>query len=195
MIVRPSRQKVWGESVRAIAIGMLLVVAGCNPIEVQSSLAKPAVLGRPYVAGAGDTVMDIKQTQSLPNEFGQADLLGRTRDSGRVIVRFVRLEGDQALFVRQDIVIQSNETSMSRDARAVPIYQTTSTSGSFGIVPVSATRTVTGVAYIPPAPSHSYPVQAGQQQIAAPVGGSVLVEGRRINVLRPVDGGIEYSVN
>jgi hypothetical protein len=28
-----------------------------------------------------------------------------------------------------------------------------------------------------------------------PIGGSVLVEGQRIKVLRTVEGGIEYSVN
>jgi len=42
---------------------------------------------------------------------------------------------------------------------------------------------------------HHQPNQAGQIQVAAPPGGSVIVDGHRINFLRPVEGGIEYSVN
>jgi hypothetical protein len=77
----------------------------------------------------------------------------------------------------------------------VPNYQTSALTGNVGVVPVSATQTTVGTTYIPPAPSSSYPLQAGQIQISAPIGGSLLVEGRRIAVLRQVEGGIEYSVN
>jgi hypothetical protein len=38
-------------------------------------------------------------------------------------------------------------------------------------------------------------MQAGEVQLAAPIGGSVLIEGQRLRVLRTVDGGIEYAVN
>ena len=179
----------------APALLVALVLAGCGAIEQQSSLARPAVAGKPYVAGLGDTVMDLKLTQSLPNVLGKADVFGRTRDAGRVVVRFVGLDGSQALFVRQDVVLQSNETTLSQTPLIVPTYQTSTVSGNVGMVPVSATRNTMGMTVLPPTPSSSYPLQAGQIQIAAPVGGSLLVEGRRIDVLRSVEGGIEYSVN
>ncbi len=173
-----------------------LAAASCSPIEQQASVARPAVAGRAYVAGAGDTVLDLRQTQSLPDITGKADIFGRTRDAGRVIVRFVGLEGNQALFVRQDVVIQSNETTMSQTPVLLPDYQVSTVSGSVGTIPVSATRTTVGTpVYVPPSPSSSYPIQAGQVQLAAPIGGSVLVEGQRLRVLRMVEGGIEYSVN
>jgi hypothetical protein len=38
-------------------------------------------------------------------------------------------------------------------------------------------------------------MQAGEIQLAAPIGGSVMVEGQRLRVLRTIDGGIEYAVN
>jgi hypothetical protein len=38
-------------------------------------------------------------------------------------------------------------------------------------------------------------MQAGEVQLVAPIGGSVLIEGQRLRVLRTVDGGIEYAVN
>jgi hypothetical protein len=180
---------------RTAILCVALTLAGCGAIEQQSALVKPAVPGKAYLAGVGDTVMDLKQTQSLPNVVGKADVFGRTRDAGRVIVRFIGVEGDQAMFVRQDVVIQSNETTMSQMPLAVPNYQTSTLSGNVGRVPVSATQTTVGTTYLPPAPSSSYPIQAGQIRLAAPIGGAVLVEGQRIRILRAVDGGIEYSVN
>ena len=117
-----------------------LAAASCSPIEQQATVARPAVVGRPYIAGVGDTVLDLKQTQSLPNIMGKADIFGRTRDAGRVIVRFVGVEGNQAVFVRQDVVIQSNETTMSRDPTLLPNYQISTVSGTVGTVPVSAAR-------------------------------------------------------
>ncbi len=178
-----------------VIAAIVLAIAACSPIEQQAAMVKPALPGKAYVAGIGDTVMDLKQTQSLPNIVGKADIFGRTRDAGRVVVRFVGLEGNQAVFVRQDVVIQSNETTMSRSPMVLPTYQTSTLSGNVGMIPVSATQTTVGTTYIPPAPSSSYPIQAGQIQLSAPIGGSVLVEGQRIRVLRTIEGGIEYSVN
>ncbi|HTG19585.1 MAG TPA: hypothetical protein VK681_06045 [Reyranella sp.] len=112
-----------------------------------------------------------------------------------MIVRFAGLEGNHAVFVRQDVVIQSNETTMSRAPVLLPNYQISTASGTVGTIPVSATRTTLGTTYIPPSPSSSYPMQAGEVQLAAPIGGSILIEGQRLRVLRTVDGGIEYAVN
>jgi hypothetical protein len=172
-----------------------VLLTACGAIEYQSDLIKPVTTGRAYVAGVGDTVLDLKQTQSLPNTFGKADIFGRTRDAGRVTVRFVGLDGNQAVFVRQDVVIQSNETMLTQGPQVVPTYQSSTVSGSVGAVPVSATSGTWGIGWVPPANAYSYPMQTGQLQLAAPVGGSVLVEGRRLNVLRNVDGAIEYSVD
>jgi hypothetical protein len=177
-----------------IVSAVALTVAACSPIEHQSNVVRPASLGKPYVAGIGDTVLDVRQTQSLPNVVGRADVFGRTRDAGRITVRLIGVEGNQAIFVRQDVAIQSNETTMSRTPLILPTSETTTMSGTVGRVPVYGTATTTGTTYIPPTPSTSYPVQAGQVQLVAPIGGSLLVEGRRVNVLRVVDGGIEYSV-
>jgi hypothetical protein len=182
-------------AVASVVLGVVLATAACSPIEQQATLARPAVAGKAYIAGVGNTVLDLKQTQSLPNVAGKADIFGRTRYAGRVIVRFVGLEGNQAVFVRQDVVIQSNETTMTQTPMLLPNYQTSTVGGTIGTIPVSATRTTLGTTYIPPSPSSSYPMQAGQIQLAAPIGGSVLIEGQRLRVLRTIEGGIEYSVN
>jgi hypothetical protein len=111
-----------------------------------------------------------------------------------VIVRYAGLERGQALFVRQDVLIQGNEATMSRMPLIVPSPQKTA-NGNVAVVPVSVAQTATGMPYVPPSPSAFTPNQAGQIQLATPPGGSVIVDGHRINFLRPVEGGIEYSVN
>ncbi len=180
---------------KIVYVFALLGLAACGQVQEQSALSKPAVVGKPYIAGAGDTVMDIRATQSLPNAFGRADAFGRTRDAGRIIVRFLGTEGGYAIFARQDTLIQSNETTQSRTPMILPTYSTTSGSGNFGNVPISGSSSTTGLAYLPPTGSTIIAIPAGQIQLSAPIGGSVPVEGRRLNVLRAVDGGIEYSVN
>src|SRR5262245_61913312 len=96
--------------VRAAGVIAMLsasILGACSPIEQQSSLAKASLAGKTQIAGVGDTVMDLRKTESLPNIAGKADIFGRTRDTGRVLVRFVGLEGNQAVFVRQDVTIQT----------------------------------------------------------------------------------------
>jgi hypothetical protein len=66
-------------AVALVVLGVVLATAACSPIEQQATLARPAVAGRAYIAGVGDTVLDLKQTQSLPNVAGKADIFGRTR--------------------------------------------------------------------------------------------------------------------
>ena len=170
------------------------MLPACGAIEYQSDLIKPAVTGRPGMAGVGDTVMDMKLTQSLPNAFGKADLFGRTRDAGRMTVRLVGADGNHAVFVRQDVAIQSNESTMTRSPLVGGTLATSSVSGKVGNVPVSATRSTAGLTSLPAVTPYSYPIQAGQVQIVVPVGGMAMVAGRRLKVLRAVEGGVEYSV-
>jgi hypothetical protein len=183
------------DRMRIVLALALAAMAACSPITEQTTLYKPPVAGKPYAAGAGDTVMDIRQTQSLPNAAGKADAFGRTRDSGRIMVRYLGMDGNRAFFARQDVAIQSNETTMSRTPMVIPTFSTTSGNGYIGSVPISGSSNTSGLAILPPSGANSFPMQAGQIQLSAPIGGSVLVEGRRLNVLRPIDGGIEYSVD
>lgn len=179
----------------AIVLAAMIALGGCGEIKEQATLYKPAVAGKPYIAGPGDTVMDLKLTQPLPNAFGRADVFGRSRDAGRVVVRYLGTQDGKAYFSRQDVLIQSNETTMSRSPMPVPTYQTTSGGGFLGNVPVSGSSTTTGVQFIQPPAATVFPVAAGAIQLSAPVGGFVAVEGRKISVLQASEGGLEYSVN
>jgi hypothetical protein len=144
----------------------------------------------------GDAVLDLKITEPLPNVFGKADIFGRTRAAGRVIVRYLGERGGMAFFSRQDITIQSSDTTMSRTGMYVPNVQQTTVTGNVGTIPVSATGTTVGTGeYTPPLPSQNMVLGNGQMVVSAPIGGELLVEGRAITVLRATSGMVEFSVH
>jgi hypothetical protein len=101
-----------------------------------------------------------------------------------------------AFFSRQDITIQSSDTTMSRTGMYVPNVQQTTVTGNVGTIPVSATGTTVGTGeYTPPLPSQNMVLGNGQMVVSAPIGGELLVEGRAITVLRATSGMVEFSVH
>jgi hypothetical protein len=75
----------------------------------------------------------------MPNVFGNADLFGRTRPKGRVIVTYLGLEQGRAVFERRTIRMQSNATTMNSSPIVIPQGSTTTYSGN-----TVATGTVPG---------------------------------------------------
>jgi hypothetical protein len=178
-----------------LSAAIALALTACAPVEQRKpELGRRVSADAPLIAGVGDTVLDLKLRESLPNVFGKADIFGRTRDTGRVVVRYIGAEGDRAYFVRQDILISSNDTTMSRTPLIVPTVQQSTASGYVGRIPVSGTQTTTGYTYVPAAPSSNVAVGGGQLQLSAPVGGVLIVEGRTVSVLRIGEGSVEYSI-
>jgi hypothetical protein len=135
-----------------LAMALMGLAGACGELG-QPDIAQPPVLGQPFVAGAGDTVMDAP---------------GRTRDAGRVIVRYVGLERGQALFVRQDVLIPSNEATMSRMPMILPTPQKTA-GGGVSVVQASViqptTGTATGMAYCRPARRRSLPARPARYRL------------------------------
>jgi hypothetical protein len=184
-----------GELVRGLhwTIVAMSIVA-CSPIEQKTELGRSAALGKAATAGVGDTVLDLRLRESLPNVFGKADIYGRTRDTGRVVVRFVGTQGDRANFVRQDILINSTETTMSRTPMVIPTSQQSVASGYIGSTPVSGVQTTTGVAYVPPAQASVTASDGGRLQLSAAAGGIISVEGRTITILQVGNGTVQYMI-
>jgi hypothetical protein len=124
---------------------LCLALAACGSTDRQFVTdARPSTAGQVKQVGVGDTVLDLKITEPLPNAFGKADVFGRTRAAGRVIVRYLGERGEMAFFSRQDVTIQSSDTIMSRTGMYVPNVQQTAMAGSVGTIPVSATATTVG---------------------------------------------------
>jgi hypothetical protein len=142
-----------------VVLGAALV--GCAAVQQQSISATP--VGQPLVAGVGDVVLRMDGRESMPNVFGNADILGRTRPTGFATVQYGGMQGGKVVLLRSGVVTQSDATTMNSTPLIVPTQQTTSVYGTVGSNPVSATTTTSGVAYIPPVGSTS----TSSQQSAA----------------------------
>ena len=117
----------------ALLVGMTLgLLPCCSSIERKTELAFSAPPGQTLTAGPGDTVLDFKATKSLPNAFGKADLFGRTTDAGRIVVRYVGTENGNAIFVRSDLIVESNKTTMTETPLITSNTSNTYINGSSG---------------------------------------------------------------
>lgn len=104
-----------------------LILYGCGSIENSSSVKQD--IGKMHVAGVGDTVIEVDTFESLPNAFGKADIFGRTRPTGKIIVYYLGIDNGRAVFDRRNIKMQSNATTMN---------------SSFLIIPQTSTMTYVG---------------------------------------------------
>ena len=175
----------WGFNVKRIGviIGMAALLAGCNSVQRSATLATPVAAGQPLSASPGDVVMDVKITKSLPNAFGNADLFGRTTDAGRVIVQLVAAKDGEARLVRQDTIIETNETTMTR----TPIVSSYSERTRTG------RHTVTTV--IPPRVPAGYTVAGAPIELTLKPGQSVTVEGRTLTAAEIGPNRLDYTLN
>lgn len=160
------------------------LLGACSPVERQAALVTPGIAGQRLSAGPGDIVMDVKVTKSLPNAFGNADLFGRTTDAGRVLVQYVGSHAGEARLVRQDTVIETNETTMNR----TPIVSSRTETGRFGR---RTTVTTVSQARIPP----GYAISGAPVTLNLKPGQSVTVEGRTLTVAEVGPNRVDYTLN
>jgi hypothetical protein len=78
-----------------------------------------------YVAGVGDTIAEVDTRESLPNIAGKADIFGRTRPTGKIVITYLGLEEGRAVFERLNIRMQSNATTMNSSPMVIPQTSTT----------------------------------------------------------------------
>jgi hypothetical protein len=121
-----------------------LLLSGCGQVRDSSRLAQP--LDRSLVAGVGDTVIEIDMRESLPNAFGNADIFGRTRPKGKIIVTYLGLDQGRASFERLTIRLQSNATTMNSSPIIIPQTSTTTYSGSTNVIGTAPAGTFSGTA-------------------------------------------------
>ncbi len=184
--------------IRVISILMAAALAACAPIEKHAQIAQP--LGIELRAGIGDTVLHIDKSRNLENAFGAADVYGRQTNEGFVEVRYLGMrDANTAVFLRRDILVQSNETTMSRSGGIfVPNSTTTTYSGSVGTMPVQGTATTTGGgAYLPAPKADTTILSPNSFEIVVDLKKDkrVLIEGRTIQVITASPSEISYRIN
>ena len=111
-----------------VLLVLSVCVAGCGNIENTARVAQD--LDKPLIAGIGDTVIEVETRESLPNAFGNADILGRTRPTGKVFVTYIGVEQGRAAFERTNVKLQSSATTMNSTPIIIPRSSTTTYSGN-----------------------------------------------------------------
>jgi hypothetical protein len=131
---------------RGCVLLLVVLLSGCAPVQQQSVLTTP--VGRSLVAGVGDTVLRVEGKESLPNIAGHADIFGRTRPTGLTTIQYGGLQGNKAILLCNDVVIQSNATTLNTRVSIAPTEQQTSISNVVGSAPTSGTVATGRTAHI-----------------------------------------------
>lgn len=121
-----------------------LLVAGCG--EIKHSLRLVQKLDEQLVAGVGDTIIEIDTRESLPNIAGKADMFGRTRPTGKIIVAYMGMERGRATFERYTIRMESNATTMNSRPVVIPQSSTTTYTGTTNVYGMGPSGTFSGTA-------------------------------------------------
>lgn len=177
-----------------VTIISTLAIAGCSPVETKSELVITSK-AQHLSAGPGDVVMEFKSSKPLPNAFGKADLFGRTTDAGRTSVRYIGTSGNRAIFERQDIVVDSNATTMNQTPLIIPHTSNTTINGSIGNASVYGTARTTSYNVIGPRPTSQYVTGTRPIQISLSAGQNVKIQGRTLTILRITPMSVDYKVN
>lgn len=136
----------------AVCMAVAAALAGCSDIE-QSAKVKTSgtQIGDELVAGKGDAVIEIVNEESLPNAFGAADIFGRKRPTGTTSIIFVGGTSSYADFVRRDVTINSEKTTMNSSMMVINRSSQTFYSGSVGGTGFSGTaNTYAAPIFLPP---------------------------------------------
>lgn len=173
-------RRVW----LAAGIAVSALICACATIQHYETARQP--IGQVLSAGVGDVVLYVQRERDLTNVAGNADMWGRRTNEGYTEVRYAGSEADGTLiFVRKDLAIHTNESTVSRMGFVpVPTTSTSNISGRVGMTSVSGTATTEGTTYLPTPraetmaiPSDSIPIRI------APVQAKVVrVGGYRIEV-------------
>jgi len=186
---------------RILTVSILLLgLVSCGDIVPSSRVSSDGLMTaeNEFVAGLGDSVLEVVQQESLPNAFGGADIFGRTRPTGTVALYYAGRSGNNALFVRRDVAIQSSRTTMNSSPIVVNPSSTTNYSGNFGGYGYSGTSaTVAAPIFLPPNTPQDQITGVREMQILIPLsaGKNILViSGRRLTILSADATQVTYRV-
>lgn len=187
---------------RFIAVSLALVnLVSCGDIAPSSRVSSDGMQTAEgeYVAGVGDAVLEVVQQESLPNAFGGADIFGRTRPTGTVGLYYAGRSGNEAVFVRRDVAIQSARTTMNSSPVVINPSSTTNFSGTFGGYGYSGTSSTTAAPiFLPPNTPQDQITGVREMRVAVPLASgrnSLVIAGRRLTVLSADGNQVMYRLS
>jgi hypothetical protein len=181
----------------AICLGFGLI--SCGEIQQTAAINTAGTkVGNAVVATRGDAVVEVINRESMPNAFGGADIFGRTRATGTTSLIFVGGTGNKAKFIRRDVDIRSEKTTMNSSPVVIQNNSTTTFSGYAGgeyfngtantynapifLPPNTPSDTITGVREIP----ISVRVNSGENKIT--------IGGTTITILSTTSNELRYTL-
>jgi hypothetical protein len=174
------------------------LLIACGSIEESQTLRTEAVkLGGSYIAGVGDTVIEVIKEESMPNIAGKADIWGRTRSTGTVVLVYAGMRDGDALFFRRDIDIKSDKTTMNSSGFMVNQSSSSTYSGTVGGSRFSGTSTTTSMPiYLPPNTPQDQITDIRDMSISVAIGDEdgILIEGQLITVLSATDAQVRFEI-
>ena len=182
---------------RVLLIIIIALIAACATPQKQEQVFQ--VRGATLVVGVGDVVLSIERTSDLPNAFGGADIFGRKKAQGATEVRFLGITEGQVVLARNDIDIDSDETTMTRGGGLLlPSQTTTSMTGIVGTTPVVGSATTTGgYTFIPSRRAETRVRETGWITITVPAqpGSKAVVAGHVIEIVESEAGLLRYRLD
>ena len=178
----------------------LFSISSCGDIQQTSTVKTEGMqVGRQLVAVPGDAVLKVIKQESLPNAFGGADIFGRKRPSGTTSLIFVGGNGSIANFVRRDVDIQSDKTTMNSTPIILQNSSETHYSGNIGMTRYSGTATTRSTPiFLPPNTPADMISGVREIQISVPTAkgrNSISIGGRTLIVMSATSNQLTYALN
>lgn len=183
---------------RFLNVVFILFLAGCGSIEQSQRVnAGGSEVGGILIAGLGDTLLEIKKEESMPNAYGKADIFGRKRATGVTYLVYAGVSDSKAAFYRRDVTINSQKTTMNSSPVVINNNSTSTVNAYSNGQAVSGTVMTTAAPTILPPISPSDEITAVSDILLTVSPGSddaLLVEGHLINVISATENMVSYSI-
>jgi hypothetical protein len=179
-----------------LLIASTFALTACGEIQDHSKVdtASTSIDGV-YVAGIGDAVLTIKNSESLPNAFGAADIFGRTRPTGTTTVYYTGFANGNAQFVRRDVLINSSKTTMNSTPLLVNPSTQSTFSGNIGGVPYyGSSSTSAHPIIVPPNTPQDHVAGIRDINISTQIGKTIIVAGKEILITAASPNQVKYAV-
>jgi len=181
----------------ALALALGAAVVGCSPIENQTRIKTSSVsVGQQNIAGKGDAVLTIQNSESMPNAFGGADIFGRTRPTGTTTLYYLGMRQGKAQFNRRDVLIDSQKTTMNSSPVVLNPSSQTYYSGNVGGIPYSGSANTQAYPIVlPPNSPNDRVAGVRDMVISVPIGETVVTGGTSFTVLSATPNQVTYKLN
>lgn len=185
-------------TMRTISLLALIFITACGSIEQSQRVVTGGVeIDGVTIAGVGDTVLEIKKEESMPNAFGKADIYGRKRPTGYISLVYLGLFDGKASFSRRDTSITSEKTTMNSSPIFIPNTSTSTISGSSNGQPIYGTVTSTAPPTVIPASAPTDRISGTNQTILSVTPSSndaLIIEGHMLKVIEATGNLVRYTI-